>query len=70
MKAILIGWILFLSALTGYGVWATYTGKAVDEASDYDFSLREDAVTGVRPLFFKRYFKGRGPRGGGLGFGK
>ena len=70
MKYILFIWILILAGLTGLGVWATYTGDVIKEASGFDFSLREDTATGRRPLFFQHYYKKRSPRGGGRGRGK
>ena len=70
MKAIVAVWILGLLALTGLGVWATYSNKLIDAAEDFNFSVREDSKTKKRPAFFPAYFKGRSPTGGGFGFGK
>lgn len=70
MKKVILIWILFLTGLTGYGVWATFSQNLIDYADDFRFSLREESASGRRPLFFPPYFQNRGPRGGGFGYGK
>ena len=70
MKYVMIIWLLVLALLTAGGVYATFSDGLFDEAEEFTFSLREDAVTGRRPRFFDAYFKKRGPLGGGFGYGK
>ena len=67
MKIIIGIWMGILSLISGYGIWATASNNIIDRAADEE-SLREDSVTGKRPLYF--YKRLRGPRGGGLQFGK
>jgi len=69
MRTIFVIWLIVLLALTGFGVWATYSDWLIDEAEGEDFSLREDSAAGRRRRFFPPYFARR-PTGGGWGFGK
>lgn len=70
MKFIMFIWVALLVILTTAGVYATFSNSLFDEAEEFSFSLREDAVTGRRKRFFDAYFKKRGPTGGGFGYGK
>ena len=71
MRKIIGIWIGIMSLLTGLGVYGTLSRKVMDDDSELRYSMREDSVRRRRGGgFFGGYFSGRGPTGGGLGYGK
>ncbi len=70
MNKVIIGWLVLLLTLTGFGAWATYSKRLFETAEQFKFDLREDSVTGRRPKFFESYMRKRSPTGGGFGHGK
>lgn len=72
-RTVLIGWTIVMGTATVFGMWWTFSDRLVPRAGRQRISIRQDSVTAhrTRPrprLLYRR--SGRGPLGGGFGYGK